>query len=47
MKAWKEIDRALNSELENFDKFMTGRSIDGQSFESLPEREVETVEKVL
>ncbi|MFB6100333.1 MAG: hypothetical protein ABEK16_03590 [Candidatus Nanohalobium sp.] len=47
MKHWQEIDKALNSELENFDRFMTGRNIDGGSFESLPEKEVEKVEEIL
>lgn len=47
MSHWKEIDKALNSELENFDRFMTGRNIEGENAETIPEREVRKLEEIL
>lgn len=47
MQEWRKIDRALSSELENFDRFMTNRSIDGKNQESLSKKEIVKMEKIL
>jgi hypothetical protein len=47
MSHWKEIDDALNSELESFDRFMTGRNIGGGNAETMPEKEVRKLEDIL
>jgi hypothetical protein len=44
---WNRIDSALSSELEDFDRFMTGREISGENAETLPDKEVEKVLSVL
>lgn len=41
------IDEALDSELESFDRFMTGRSIEGERRETLTEKELDRIERVL
>lgn len=44
---WQKIDSALNSEIENFDEFMTGKSIEGENKEILPDREIRKIEGIL
>ena len=46
-KGWTQIGSALDSELENFDKFMTARSINGEQKDTFTEKEIRKVEKIL
>ncbi|QGA80841.1 hypothetical protein [Candidatus Nanohalobium constans] len=44
---WLRIGKALDSELESFDSFMTGRSIEGEEAETLPDEEIRKIESIL
>lgn len=47
MKEWKQIDSALNAEIESFDEFMTAKKIDGAQKETFTNKEVQKVKKIL
>ena len=47
MRHWQKIDSALNSELEDFDKFMTARNIDGEKTETFTQKEINKIEEIL
>ena len=47
MTHWKDIDKALDSELENFERFMTGRDIEGRETENTSEKQVRKLEEIL
>lgn len=44
---WEKIGSALDSELQEFDKFMTGRDITGEETEGLTQAELKKIERLL